>query len=155
MHCPQCGRALRIPTTQAEAEAEHPRRRALVRPESLMKVAACVGCAASLAAFVMGLVSTGAGVFRAVACPAAVANAGALTGFLLRKESARWAALAASTMLVLCGGAILVVGTGWLTAALGAVLAFNGTVVALLASDAAEAYTSEPGTEPEEMPDDV
>ena len=153
MHCPQCGRALRIPTTQAEAE--HTRRRGLVEPEMLIKVAACLGCAASLAAFFMSLVSTGASLYRAVACPVALTNAGALAGFLFRKESARWAALAASTMLVLCGGAILVAGTGGLSSALGATLAFNGTVVVLLASDAAAAYTSEHKGEVEDMPDDV
>ena len=153
MHCPHCGRALRIPTTQAEAEL--PRRRGLVEPESLLKAVACLACAASMAAFFLCLVSRGASFFRFLACPASLANAGALAAFVFRKESARWAALAASAALVLCGGAILVAGTGGLSAALGSILAFNAVVLVLLASDAAEAYTSASPGEPEEMPDDI
>ncbi len=153
MHCPGCGRALRIPATQAEAEL--PRGRRLVEPESLVKTVACVACAASMTAFFLCLVSRGASFFRFLACPACLVNAGALAAFLFRKEPARWAALAASTALVLCGGAVLIAGTGGLSAALGATLTFNGVVLVLLASDAAEAYASASPGEPEDMPDDI
>lgn len=153
MHCPHCGRAVRIPATQAEAEL--PRRARLVEPERLMQIVACLACVASVTAFFMCLVSRGASFFRFLACPACLANAGALAGFVLRKESARWAALAASTALVLCGGAILLAGEGGISTALGAILVFNAVVLILLASDAADAYTSEPRGEPEDMPDDI